>query len=207
MSLFRLPVAIQPHVMRSKGVTIYYPRVVGLPDRTAEERMNRAIDQAVLGLQQEQMKAQTGTNLEMTGHFEIKTNERAILSLILTNYAYSYPMAHGNTVAKSLTFDVNTGNVYPLSSLFKPGSDYVARLSAIVAAQIKQRDLPLLNGFQSISPNQSYYLADKALILYFALYEITPYYVGLPMFPISVYDVLSIATEQGPLDKLAVDVA
>ncbi|MCC2686244.1 MAG: hypothetical protein K0R75_3143, partial [Paenibacillaceae bacterium] len=36
---------------------------------------------------------------------------------------------------------------------------------------------------------------------------ITPYYVGFPMFPISVYDVLSIAAEPGPLSDLAADIA
>ena len=82
----------------------------------------------------------------------------------------------------------------------------MSALSKQISEQLKERDLPLLNGFTVISPNQDYYLADKSIVIYFQLYEITPYYVGFPMFPISVYTLLIIAAEGGPLDTLAVDV-
>jgi hypothetical protein len=207
MALYKLPAAVQTRLLTAPGVNIQYPVVTGLANQSAEDYINRTIYKLVHVLQQEQQKVQTGSNMEMTGHYEIKTNERGILSLILSNYAYSHPMAHGNTIAKSLTFDVNTGKSYSLGELFKPGSDYTKVLSGEIAAQIKQRDLPLIHGFTAIQPNQDYYLADKALVVYFQLYEITPYYVGMPMFPISVYDVQSIATSAGPLSKLSADVA
>ncbi|BBH19974.1 hypothetical protein Back11_13190 [Paenibacillus baekrokdamisoli] len=204
---FQLPVGIQTHSMTSPGTTIYYPQIVGLQNRSVQEHINRTIINLVTILKQEQLRVQTGTNMQMTGHYEIKTNERGILSLILTNYAYSQPMAHGNTIAKSLTFDVNTGKLYSLSDLFKPGSDYVAALSSQISVQLKQRDLPLLNSFTAIKPNQDFYLADKSIVIYFQLYEITPYYVGFPMFPISIYSVQDIIAEGGPLDLLSADVA
>ncbi len=207
MATFQLPAGIRTFQIQSPGVTIYYPVVYGLRNPSVEQRVNRAIYNLVLDLQQAQQKVQTGTNMEMTGHYEIKTNERGILSLILSNYAYSRPMAHGYTMAKSLTFNLADGSVYALGDLFKPGSDYVKVLSAQVAQQIKERELPLLNGFQSIQADQDYYLADKSLVLYFQLYEITPYYVGFPMFPISVYSVQSIIKESAPLAVLSEDIA
>jgi hypothetical protein len=207
MSVFQLPVTIHTRMMTSQGVTIYYPHVTWLANRSVQEQINQVISNLVRSLQQEQMKYQTGTNMEMTGHYEIKTNERGILSLTLSNYAYSSPMAHGFTIVKSLTFDINTAKVYALHDLFKPSSNYVGILSKLVSQQITQREIPLLDGFQAIQPNQDYYLADKSLVLYFQLYEITPYYVGFPMFPISVYDVQSISTEQGPINTLSVDIS
>jgi hypothetical protein len=206
MATYQLPVQVQTRFLTAPGVKIQYPNVVGLPYQAAEDYINRTIYKQVHILQQEQQKIQTGSNMEMTGQYEIKTNERGILSLLLSNYGYSYPMAHGNTLAKSLTFNVNTGKLYPLNELFKPGSDYVRVLSANVAVQLKQRDLPTIQPFTTINPNQDYYLADKALVIYFQLYEITPYYVGMPMFPISVYDVLDIAADPGPLATLSLDV-
>ena len=56
----------------------------------------------------------------MSGSYEIKTNERNVLSLSLLNYAYTYPSAHGLTKVRSLTFDVQTGKSYTLKELFKP---------------------------------------------------------------------------------------
>ncbi|MEB3102681.1 RsiV family protein [Ferviditalea candida] len=116
-------------------------------------------------------------------------------------------MAHGYTIAKSLTLNLNTGKVYSLAELFKPGSDYIKTLSSIVDQQIKQRKLPTLNGFQTIQPDQDFYLAYKSLVLYFQLYQITPYYVGLPMFPISIYDLQSITEDTSPLAALSADFA
>lgn len=207
MSAFQLPVTIHTEVMTSHGITIYYPYVIWLSNRNVQDQINLTISHLVRFLQQEQMKYQTGTNIEMTGHYEIKTNERGILSLTLSNYAYSSPMAHGITIVKSLTFDVNTAKTYALHDLFKQNSNYVGILSKLVTQQITQREIPLLDGFQAIQPNQDYYLADKSLVLYFQLYEITPYYVGFPMFPISIYDVQSISTEQGPLNALSADIS
>ncbi|HHY20883.1 MAG TPA: DUF3298 domain-containing protein [Bacilli bacterium] len=68
--------------------------------------------------------------------------------------------------------------------------------------QIKQRDIFLLNGFTVIRPDQDFYIADKALVIYFQLYEITPYAYGFPMFPISVYEIQDIIDENGPLGRM-----
>ncbi|MGE5703186.1 MAG: DUF3298 domain-containing protein [Clostridia bacterium] len=204
---FQLPAGIETKTIASHGTSIVYPQVVGLPDRQVEDQINQQIAGAVKALIRGQAQYQTSTRMEMVGHYEIKTNERGILSLTLTNYAYSYPMAHGVTLMKSLSFNVNTAQQYQLSDLFKKESNYVEIISKNVAAQIKQRDLPLIAPFTSISPNQDYYLADKALVVYFPPYEITPGYVGFPMFPISVYEVNSLAPEDSPITILSADIA
>ncbi|MFS0840909.1 DUF3298 domain-containing protein [Paenibacillus sp. 1P03SA] len=206
-SLFQLPVQVETETDVSPGVTIYTPRLSGLPNAAAQKKLNAAFSDLTSSLVYEQKKYQTGTLREMMGHYEVKTNERGLLSLIATNYAYSAPMAHGYTVAESLTCDVNSGRFFTLSQLFKPGSGYVELLSQHVRVQLQRRKLPLLHPpFKSVWPDQNFYLADKALVLYFDLLEITPYYVGFPMFPVSVYDLLPIAAEGGPLDILSVDV-
>jgi hypothetical protein len=92
-----------------------------------------------------------------------------------------------------------------LRDLFKPGSNYVERLSAIVAAQIKARNIETLFGFTSIKPNQDFYIADKTLVIYFQLYDITLYVFGFPMFPISVYEIQDIINEEGPLARMALN--
>ncbi|QGQ95054.1 DUF3298 domain-containing protein [Paenibacillus psychroresistens] len=202
---YQLPVTIHTHTMGSGVVHIEYPSISGPVQPQVAHQINQTIVHLVNWMLEQQKKTQSGTLSQMLGHYEIKTNERGILSLTLNNYAYSTPMAHGFTILKSLTFDVNTGKLYELQDLFKPGSNYVEVISKQVSQQLKQRDLPLLDGFTSIHPNQDYYLADKALVIYFQLYEITPYFVGFPMFPISVYDLISIAVEPGPLPTLSAD--
>ena len=135
---------------------------------------------------------------QMDGTFEIKTNQRGVLSLSLLNYVFTGG-AHGNTLQKSLTFDADTGRSYKLGELFKQDSNYEARLNAIIQAQIKARQLPLLVDYPGITADQDFYIADKSLVIYFPLYAIVPYAWGFPYFPISVYEIQDIIDEAGPL--------
>lgn len=199
-----LPVSIQIMVHKQQGFTIYYPQVFGLQNTNVQQSINQTIFQLMQFLMQQQYQQQ-GTNnfTEMIGSFEIKTNERNILSLSLSNYAFAYQHANGLTLMKSLTFDTITGKSYKLKDLFKPNSNYVEVLSKIVQKQINERNIQLLGTFSQISPNQDFYIADKSLVLYFQLFEITPHYVGFPMFPISVFELQDIIAENGPLGRMA----
>jgi hypothetical protein len=204
MSFVQNPVRIATRRITTKDnlVTIDYPVVKDLESPTAQHRINRSIVSLVDMLMKEQgfyKKQKT----EMMGWYEIKNNQRGILSLTIGNYAFTYPSAHGLTIVKGLTFDVNSGDSYELKDLFKPGADYVKVLSDIVEQQIKDREIQLLDEFKGIRADQDFYIADKSLVLFFQLYEITPYYMGLQYFPISVYQLQDIIDEEGPLGIMA----
>ncbi|WP_419878073.1 DUF3298 domain-containing protein [Brevibacillus centrosporus] len=203
MDLNRLPVTVLTRTITRPGTSIYYPQLTGLANQQAETQINRALLQTVQGLIHEQQRVQVQGNTQMQGSYEIKNNQRGIFSVTMNNYAYTPQMAHGMTFLGSVSADVDTGKLYALRDLFKPGSDYIKVLSTMIKAQIKQRQIPTLSDFTTIKPDQDFYLADKTLVIYFQLYEITPYYVGFPMFPISVYDLEPIIKEDGPLSILA----
>ncbi|WP_274308175.1 RsiV family protein [Solibacillus daqui] len=167
--------------------------------------MNHAIYEQVKDLISLQTGNMPTTVDEMLGFYEIKNNQRQLLSLSLTNYTYHKQAAHGMTYIKSLTFDFDNEEICQLNDLFTPGANYVQRISELVELQIIQRDIPLLGEFTGIRPDQDFYIADKSLVIYFQLYEITPYVVGLPMFPISVFDLVDIIDEQSPLSRMAVN--
>ncbi|HLR52889.1 MAG TPA: DUF3298 domain-containing protein [Candidatus Avamphibacillus sp.] len=196
-------VSIITRVYEQQGVMIYYPEVFGLENLHVQQTINYSIVQLAQNLINQQYQQQDVDHFaEMIGTYEIKTNERGILSLTLSNYAIAPQHANGLRITKSVTFDVKTGKTYQLKSLFKPGSDYVNVLSNIVRRQIEERDIPIINGFSQISPDQDYYIADKSLVLYFQPIEITPHYFGSPMFPISVYELADIIDEEGPLGRM-----
>src|SRR5699024_7859189 len=102
-------------------------------------------------------------------------------------------------------FDIRDGKNYTLKELFRSGSNYTDVLSKIEQKQIKASNIPLIGDFPDISPNQDFYIADKALVLYHQAYEITPDYIGIPMFPISVYELQDIIDENGPLGRMMAD--
>ena len=181
---------------------VYYPQVFGLFNQNFEATINKEI----VDLTQKMIVEQTGVNNtrveEMLGTYDIKNNQRDVLSLSLSNYTYHFQAAHGMTYIKSLSFDLQKEVICQLKDLFKPGSNYVGELSKLIHAQIKQRDIPLIDDFTTIKPNQDFYIADKTIVIYFQLYELTPYVFGFPMFPISLYDIQDIIDGNGPLGRL-----
>lgn len=205
MELNQLPATVLTRTITRPNTTIYYPQLAGLANQSAEQEINRSLFQSVQGLIHEQERVQVPGDTEMQGSYEIKSNERGIFSVTMNNYAYTPRMAHGMTFLASVTADVQTGKLFTLRDLFKPGSDYIKVLSDNIGAQIKRRQIPTLEPFTTIKADQDYYIADKALVIFFQLYEITPYYVGFPMFPISVYDLEPIINEAGPLNIMSAD--
>lgn len=190
------PIIVSTLRMSNGGFEVDYPQVSCLANSDAQEIINRTIMENVYELIQKQRPFE-----EMNGTYELKNNDKGVLSLTLINYAFAGG-AHGNTIVKALNFDVETGHVYTLSELFKPDSDYVQRISEIVKAEIKARDMPTLGDFTEIDPNQDFYIADRSLVIFFQLYEITPYFVGIPYFPISIYALEDIINEKGPLQRM-----
>ncbi|MFD2045534.1 DUF3298 domain-containing protein [Ornithinibacillus salinisoli] len=199
-----LPVNIKTEWISSgSDKNVYFPQVYAMNNQGLQRYINQSIADQTQQLIDQQVGNMPSTVEEMLGTYEIKNNQRNVLSLSLSNYTYHYRAAHGMTFIKSLTFDLEKEKHDKLQDLFKPGSDYVKRLSTLIDQQIKQRNIQLLDDFTSIRPDQDFYIADKTLVIYFQLYEITPYVFGFPMFPISVYDIQDIIAEDGPLARMA----
>lgn len=198
------PIEIQTVTFNRDQMTIQYPQVINLYNQELQHKINQTIIQLTQYLIHQQKVQQQSTQFfEMIGSYEIKTNERNILSLSLSNYAYVAQHANGLTIMKSLTFNTQTGQLFNLADLFKVNSNYIERLSQIVNKQITERDIPLLQPFVKIDANQDFYIADKSLVLYFQPIEITPHYFGFPMFPISVFALEDIMNPNGPLQIVA----
>lgn len=200
MSGIDLPVQIRTAQLIKPKANILYPIIDELPNPQAQQNINNTVIHTVYQMLHQQGYPQNPL-AESTGYYEIKTNERDVLSLSLFNYTFAGG-AHGLTIQKSLTFDVKTGELCPLHELFIPGSNYIQRLNEFIHIQIKARDIPLLVEFKGIQPNQDFYIADKALVIYYQVYELTAYVYGFTYFPISIFEIQSMVDEQGPLGQM-----
>jgi hypothetical protein len=199
-NITKLPVLVRTIHLKSERLDLYYPIVSGLSNKEIQQTINENILKTVYELLQAQGYFEN-PNSTVTASYEIKTNQRGILSLTFINYAFSGG-AHGLTLLRSLTYNIETGVLYQLKDLFLPNVNYVERLSALVKAQIEVRSIPVFEEFTQINPDQDFYIGDKALVLYYQLYELTPYAYGFPFFPISVYEIQDIIDEKGPLGSM-----
>ncbi|MER2255471.1 MAG: DUF4163 domain-containing protein, partial [Priestia megaterium] len=117
-----LPATVYSQQMVKKKLNVYYP-AVHLTNPAVQHSINSKILQRTNELIRQQGYGEN-PDTEETGYYELKTNERNVLSLTLVNFAYSGG-AHGLTVVVPLTFNVLTGKTYQLKDLFKKDSDYV----------------------------------------------------------------------------------
>lgn len=197
-----LPAGIQPNHLKQQNADIYVPQVHGWTTQQAAARMNRRIQRVLHQLMHDLNYGQPDTTL--TGGFDLKNNQKGILSLTLTIYSYTKGAAHGITLERAANFDISTGYSYKLADLFKPGSNYLQVLNKEIEKQLVARDLKdsLFQPFKGIKEDQQFYIADKTLVIYFDVYEILAYVFGTVYFPISVYALQNVIKEDGPLGKL-----
>jgi len=195
----KLPVTTNTYRYYAPMMNILYPVVENLDNYVIQQQINCKIYDLMLRIASDLIHLDLPTYI--TGSYEIKANERNFLALNLIQLG-DFGGAHPMTIIKSLNINIETGEVYCLDDLFKPGSNYVERLSKIIAKDIKERDIPVINEFEFISPNQDFYIVDNNLIIYFQLYELAPYFYGFPLFSIPIQDIEDIINDNGPLSTM-----
>ncbi len=202
MFLFQLPAIVQPHSQKDiqRNTHVFYPFVTGLNNKMAEQTINQTI-MANLNQLLKERDFYEPSLVELQAWFEVKTNQRGVLSIALFVYSYTGG-AHGMTTIKTLTFDTAKGKLFTLNELFKPNSNYQEVLLNLIKVQVKTRNIPVISEPISFPGNNNYYIADKSLVLFYQLYDLAPYYYGITYFPINIYDIQSLIDENGPLGKM-----
>jgi len=109
-----------------------------------------------------------------------------VLSLYVDYYQYTGG-AHGITERRAYNIDLKSGELLPLTAMFKPGYDYKAVIEQEIKRQIALNPEVYFKGeqgFKGLNKEQGYYLDGENLVLYFSQYEIAPYAAGIPEFKI-----------------------
>lgn len=121
--------------------------------------------------------------------FELKKNTDSALSIKVRYYTYSGG-AHGFYQDIAYNVDMRTGKFLELMDLFKDNTKYKEVIDEEIERQItelekKDKENIGIYNFKGIKENQNFYLQDENLIMYFDLYDITPYASGIPEFSIN----------------------
>lgn len=176
---------------------ITYPQVSGLKNKTVQVEINELIKAQVNKILPND-NCQTST----FGKYEVKLNEKGLLSLVLYFYTIREHAANGLDIQKSITVDLATGKVYELEDLFKPGSRYRMVLNEIIRQQIQEKGLTLIKEFKGITDNQDFYLTEDALVVYFQELKYTIHADGTPEFVIPYERIEHLLREDSPIVRL-----
>ncbi|BAH06585.1 RsiV family protein [Clostridium kluyveri] len=139
---------------------------------------------------------------EVLGNYEVMLNKNGILSILFSMYTYVNRAAHGITLYSSMTANVKTGQIYSFSDLFNSKVYYKGFLDPLAKKYIKENNITLINEYNGITENQQFYLTPNSLVLYYQIYEYTPYYYGLFKIEIPYEKIVNILNPVGPINKL-----
>jgi flagellar biosynthesis/type III secretory pathway protein FliH len=119
--------------------------------------------------------------------YKVTHNKDNLLSITLNYYEYTGG-AHGNTLQQTSNIDLNTGYEAKLKDIFKKGYDYKTVINEEIKKQMKTDGKVYFEeewgAFESIENDQSFYIENGNIVVYFQHYEIAPYVAGIPEFKI-----------------------
>lgn len=182
-------VRVLPHKLTEERFSLIYPQISGNARHTL---FNQAVKQEAAAFAREFAKPELSGSLD----YRVDRNSGGMLSVTLQKFTYLQHAAHPMTVWKSFNYNSRTGAFYQLKDLFKPDAAYVAELNRQISYQIAERQLPMLQPFRGIKDNQDFYLTPDSLVIYYQLYEYTPYAYGFLTFTIPLADLTPLLKEE-----------
>lgn len=181
----------------NKDYLVFYPQLMGMADKNLQASVNRRLAQLS---QVVPIKKHQQLDYTYSGNFTIEFFRHNLVVFELGSYRFPFGAAHGMPSEIYPHVDLVSGRFYQLKDLFKPGSNYVQVLSALIAEQIKndpQYSYVFPDTYTGIKPDQPFYVAENFLAIYFFPYEIAPYAAGFPTFKIPWGQLEGIIDRQG----------
>lgn len=127
--------------------------------------------------------------------FEVTFNESQILSIPVTYYQYTGG-AHGMTEVRSYNIDLRTGKLFKLKEILN--AQQIDAINKEIEHQLQEDSENFFpepaEDFKGIADDQHFYLENGTLVVYFDLYELRPYALGIPEFRFSL-DFLDLTIE------------
>lgn len=186
--------------IRLEEVDVTYPRIFGQINPAVQYRINRAIRQQARKYMPEPTSYMDIVYANSSYTQTLRKNN--IFSLRFESGYFQNHAAHPISFLSSITFNARTGQIYSLADLFDPQSNYKQRLTRIIQQQIIAKQIPLLVPFKGITGNEDFYLTNDGLVIYYQIYEYTPYVYGILQFTIPYSEIRDIISKSGPLPQV-----
>lgn len=183
--------------------SISYPFVPNSDNSNIAAAINKSIINEVNELFKEQVLRPEAVDFnEVLGTYEIMVNQKGILSVLFSMYTYVNRAAHGFTAYSSLTVNAETGEVYNFEDLFNPKLNYIPVINELAQQYIRDKDIQFIEEYKGVTANQQFYLTPDSLVLYYQVYEYTPYAYGLFRIEIPYTKIANMLSPLSPIAKL-----
>lgn len=184
---------------------IEYPEITETPYLIGKEKFNRQNREQALKLKQfaegefyneaketYQYNKKNGYPImvyELINECNITYNYQNLISLYFDEYTFTGG-AHGSTIRKAQTWNLQFGKLVPLQAFFRENPyyqlDIVKQINAQIAKQIEQGENNFFPEYCQLVLDsfrlENYYLTPKGITIFFQQYDIAPYSSGIQTF-------------------------
>ncbi|AND84961.1 DUF3298 domain-containing protein [Clostridium tyrobutyricum] len=196
-------IKLEEQILEPDKFKISYPVVDNTKNKENISNINNAIINEVGELFKSQALVDGVVDFnQILGDYEVTLNESGILSILFSMYIYVNRAAHGYTKYSSITVNIENGRVYSFSDLFNSKVNYTAVLNELAKQYIEQNNITLINEYNGITPDQEYYLTPTSLVIYYQVYDYTPYVHGLFKIEIPYEKIKNIISPVGPIAQI-----
>lgn len=198
-------IKVTTKAIKSKGdivnVDLKIPVINDMDNKTLQNKINTKFEKDILNFKNDfvnmakkdfesaQKEKYEFRPYEIVVSYEVKQIKNDILSISVTYYEYTGG-AHGMADVVTSNIDMKTGKYLKLSDMFKDGNGYKKIINKEIKRQIDVNKENYFSqeqeGFKSISNDQSFYIKNGNVVVYFGLYSIAPYSSGIPEFKIPI---------------------
>ena len=173
---------VQQREIHEQG--IHYLIDIKYPEIENGDQFNAAVRQTEGSLTESFKKGMPGVSAPdipidgyLNGSYTTAILKNGIVSVLLDYDEYTSGAAHPWGVMASINYDSRTCRVLALSDLFRPGVNYLSRLSQLAIASLDQNKFAdrhaIRHGAGPVESNfKVFTLTDAALVLHFPMYQV-----------------------------------
>ncbi len=123
---------------------------------------------------------------EEESFFKVVRDKGGYLSIAEATY-HQMGGAHPTSYQYAKTFDLNNEKELMLSDVLKGTSDEISEMiyTAFVEKYGEEYFYLNIEGLKNAADTVSWYITDKSIVLYYNIYEVTPYAAGMPTVEIA----------------------
>jgi Deacetylase PdaC/Protein of unknown function (DUF3298) len=161
------------------SIDIKYPIIEGANtfNTAVRQHINATADGFRKGLPRTASKGYPDYGAYLKGKYEAKILRNGVISVLFDYDEYAPGAAHPWGVIASINYDTRSGRLLAISDLFRPGCNYVSRLSEISIHELEQHEYAeeaaIRRGAGPVEKNFGVFtLTDTELVLHFQQYQV-----------------------------------
>lgn len=143
---------------------ITYPQIQNFKDKSIQNYLNQYLKKEFTRFKNGKCEDDNeGNTYQEQTNYQVKMNNKGILSIYYINSGYLKEAAHPNNLLDSFNFSLNTGKPILFKSLFKKDKNYLNKINYLIKKSLEAQNIDI--EYQDSKTDFDFYLTEKQLVI------------------------------------------